>query len=64
MFTDIKNSPMRNGTFPEKLKLAEVTAHFKKADPFGKKNYKPKSLLSHVLKVYGGNYFRSNQYIL
>ena len=48
IFTDIINSSIRNGTFPEELKLAEVTPLFEKADPFDEVNYKPLSLLSHV----------------
>ena len=50
-FTDIINSSIRNGTFPEGLKLAEVTPLFKKADPFDKVNYRPVSLLPHVSKA-------------
>ena len=38
IFTDIINSSIRNGTFPEQLKLPEVTPLFKKADPFDKIN--------------------------
>ena len=52
LFNDIINSYIRNATFPEKLKLAEVTPFLKKADPFGKVNYTPVSLLSHLSKVY------------
>ena len=52
IFTHIINSSIRNGTFPEELKLAEMTPLFKKADPFDKVNYGPVSLLSHVSKVY------------
>ena len=52
IFTDIINSSRRNGTFPEELKLAEVTPLFKKADPFGNVNYRPVSLLLNVSKVY------------
>ena len=52
IFTDIINSSIRNGTFPEELKSAEVTPLFKKADLFDKVNYRPVSLLSHVSKVY------------
>ena len=63
IFTDIINSSIRNGTFPEELKLAEVTPRFKKANPFDKVNYRPVSLLSHVSKVYE-NYFQSSQCIL
>ena len=52
IFTDIINSSIRNCTYPEDLKLAEVTPLFKKADPFDKVNYRPVSLLPHVSKVY------------
>ena len=52
IFTDIINSSIRNCTYPEELKLAEVTPLFKKADPFDKVNYRPVRLLSHVSKVY------------
>ena len=50
VFTDIINSSIRNDTFPEELKLAEVTPLFKKADPFHKVNFRPINLLSHVSK--------------
>ena len=43
------NSSIRNSTFPEELKIAEVTTLFKKADPFSKIDHRP--VLSHVLKV-------------
>ena len=36
IFTDIINSSIRNGAFPEELKLAEAIPLFKKADPFDK----------------------------
>ena len=36
--TDIRNSSVRSGTFPEELKLAEVTPFFKRTDPFDKVN--------------------------
>ena len=52
IITDIINSFIRNDTFPEELKSAEVTPLFKKADLFDKVNYRPVSLLSHVSKVY------------
>ena len=52
IFTDIINSSIRNGTFPEELKLAQVTLRLKKTDPFDKVNDRPVSLLSHVSKVY------------
>ena len=52
IFTDIINSSIRNGTFSDEIKLAEVTPLFKTAEPFDKVNYRPVSLLSHVSKVY------------
>ena len=51
VLTDIINNSIRNGTFPDELKLAEVTPIFKKADPFDITNCRPVSLLSHVSKV-------------
>ena len=45
IFTDIINSSVRNGTFPEELKLAEVTPIFKKAEPFHKVICRPVGLL-------------------
>ena len=36
IFTDIINISIRNGTFPEELKLAEVAPFLKKTDPFDK----------------------------
>ena len=36
IITDIINSFIRNDTFPEEVKSAEVTPLFKKADPFDK----------------------------
>ena len=52
VLTDIINNSIRNGTFPDELKLAEATPICKKADPFDITNYRPVSLLSHVSKVY------------
>ena len=52
IFTDIINSSIRNGTFSEEFKLAEVIPLFKKADPFDKVNCRSVSLLLHVSKVY------------
>ena len=45
IFTDIINNSKRSDTFPEELKLAEVTPFFKMADHFDKVNYRPVSLL-------------------
>ena len=52
IFTDFMYNSIRNGTFPEELKLTEVIPLFKKADPFDKVNYRRVSLWSHVSKVY------------
>ena len=52
VFTNIINSSIRNGTFPEEPKLAEVTPLFKKGDPFDKVKNRSVILLSHVSKVY------------
>ena len=51
IFTDIVNISIRNGTFPEDLKSAEVTPPFRKADPFDKVNCRPIGLLPHVWKI-------------
>ena len=45
IFTDIINNSKRSDTFPEELKLAEVTPFFKMADHFDKVIYRPVSLL-------------------
>ena len=52
ILTDIINDSIKNGVFPDELKLAEVIPLFKKADPFDKSNYRPVSLLSHMSKVF------------
>ena len=51
IFTDIIISSIRNSTFPEELKLTEVTRLFKKANPFDKVNFRLVSLFSHVSKM-------------
>ena len=48
--TDIFNNCIRNGTFPEILKKAEVTPVFKKGDPTSKTDYLPVSTLSNFSK--------------
>ena len=52
VLTDIINNSVTNGTFPDELKLAEVTPIYKKANPFDITNYRAVSFLSHVSKVY------------
>ena len=64
ILTDIINDSIKNGVFPDELKLAEVISLFKKADPFYKSNYRPVSLLSHMSKVFERiNYNQINEYI-
>ena len=46
--TDIITQSLKNGVFPDELKLAEVIPLFKKADPFDKINYRHVSLLSRT----------------
>ena len=50
--TNIISQSLKNGIFPDELKLTEVIPLFKKADPFDKINYRPVSLLSHMCKVF------------
>ena len=50
---DIFNSCIRSGTFPEILKISEVTAVFKKGDPASKTDYHPVSTLSNFSKYFG-----------
>ena len=62
--TDIINQSLKNGIFPDELKLAEVIPLFKNADPFDKINYRPVSLLSHISKVFEIIIFNQiNEYI-
>ena len=64
ILTDIINNSIKNGVFPDELKLAEVIPLFKKADPFDKSNYCPVSLLSHMSKVFERIiYNQINEYI-
>ena len=52
ILTDNINDSIKNGVFPDELKLAEVIPLFKKTDPFDKSNYRPVTLLSHMSKVF------------
>ena len=64
ILTDIINDSIKNGVFPDELKLAAVIPLFKKADPFDKSNYRPVSLLSHMSKVFERIiYNQINEYI-
>ena len=49
---DMTNTIISRGSFPENLKLAQVTPIFKKDDPFTEKNYRPVSILPTLSKIY------------
>ena len=49
--TIIKNC-IKDGLFPNELKLADVSPVFKKDDDLNKQNYRPVSILSHISKVF------------
>lgn len=48
----IINKCFINNTFPESLKMAQVTPVYKKEDPFQKKNYRPVSILPTFSKIF------------
>ena len=50
--TKIINFSFENFSFPDELKLAEVSSIFKKNDGLDKENYRPVSVLSHLSKVF------------
>ena len=50
--TKILNTSLERGCFPNQLKLAEVTAVFKKEDELNKSNYRPVSVLSHASQIF------------
>ena len=52
ILTKIINLSLRNGCFPDDLKAAEVSPIFKKNDDLDKENYRPVSVLPHMLKVF------------
>ena len=46
------NKANETGNFPDRLKMANVTAVFKKENPLEKSNYRPASILPLLSKVY------------
>ena len=50
--TNTINDCIRNGFFPQELKLAVVSPLFKKKDNLDKENYRPVSVLTHLSKVF------------
>ena len=49
--TTIINNCLKDGLFPNELKLADVSPVFKKDDDLTKGNYRPASILSHMSKI-------------
>ena len=52
ILTNIFNSCIKNGVFPDQLKLADITPIFKSVDSMAKKNYRPVSILNSVSKLF------------
>ena len=52
ILTSIFNSCIKEGIFPDKLKLADITPIFKSVDSMAKKNYRPVSILNSVSKLF------------
>jgi hypothetical protein len=50
--TDLINMSISSGTFPDRLKEAQVTPVFKKNDPLDKVNYRPVSVLTVSSKIF------------
>ena len=48
----IINNCLKDGLFPNKLKLGDASPVFKKDDDLNKKSYRPASILSHMSKVF------------
>ena len=46
--TTIINNCLKDGLFPNELKLADVSPVFKKDDDLNKENYRPVSILTYV----------------
>ena len=54
--TILINNCLKDGVFPDDLKLADITPILKKEDSLNKKNYQPVSILPHLSKVLKGFY--------
>ena len=62
--TGVINHSIITSSFPDELKLTEVTSVFKKDDPLDKECYRPISLFSHISKIYEKIFFNQiNDYI-
>ena len=49
---EIFNSCIKNGTFPDELKLVDISPIFKSIDSTDKNNYRPISILRSVSKLF------------
>ena len=52
IFQKLFNEPSRIGSFPDKLKLADIALVFKKNNTLEKENYRPVSVLPVVSKIF------------
>ena len=52
--TDSVNYSLQTSVFPQKSKQAEIILWYMKLDPLNKENYRPVSLLPHLLKIFEG----------
>ena len=52
IMTQIINMSIDNDCYPDNLKIAEVSALFKKKDDLDKESYRSVSVLSHLSKVF------------
>ena len=52
ILTEIFNDCIKNGTFADELKLADISPIFKSIDSTAKKNYRPISILRSVSKLF------------
>ena len=48
----LNDDSLETGTFPDSLKLADITPIFEKKDPVSKTNYRPVSVLPIVSKLF------------
>ena len=52
LITENFNLCLNKEEFPEIFKVVDVTAIYKKANPFEKDNYRPISILSNISEIY------------
>ena len=50
--TTVINNCLKDGLYPNELKLADVSPVIKKDDNLNKESYRPVSILSHMSKVF------------